>query len=127
MDNTRERVAPCSRSILIIEDDDKTATALSNGLVGAGYGVHRTRSAEESLAMLESTHVDLIVMSLMLPDADGLVLCAILRARFAAPSIVLVPPTNKVDQALALESGAIDWLMKPIDGDELLRVVSGVL
>jgi DNA-binding response OmpR family regulator len=113
-------------AILIIEDDEIAAADLHRGLIGAGYVVRRVASGNEALVTLKSTQADLILMSLMLPDTDGLILCSTLKAHFPAPIIVLSARASKVDRALALESGAIDCLTKPVDRDELLAQVKAV-
>jgi DNA-binding response OmpR family regulator len=110
-------------TIVIIEDDDATATDLQTGLIGAGYVVRRAGSADEALVTLEQTQADLILMSLLLPDTDGLILCSTLKTQFPAPIIVLSARAGDVDRALALESGAVDLLTKPVDVDELLTQV----
>ncbi|HLZ31261.1 MAG TPA: response regulator transcription factor [Chloroflexota bacterium] len=114
-------------TIVIIEDDDRTASDLQAGLVGAGYVVRRAGSADEALTTLEQTRADLILMSLMLPDTDGLILCSTLKTQFRAPIIVLSARGGEVDRALALESGAIDLVPKPVDVDELLTQVRAVV
>jgi DNA-binding response OmpR family regulator len=110
-------------TIVIIEDDDVTATDLEVGLVDAGYVVRRAASADEALVTLEQTHADLILMSLMLPDTDGLILCSTLKTQFPAPIIVLSARAGEVDRALALESGALDLVPKPVDLYDLLAQV----
>ena len=112
---------------MIIEDDDVTATDVQAGLVGAGYVVRRAGSADEALVTLEQTRADLILMSLMLPDTDGLILCSTLKTQFPAPIIVLSAGAGEVDRALALESGAIDLVPKPVDVDELVTQVRAVV
>jgi DNA-binding response OmpR family regulator len=114
-------------TIVIIEDDDVTATDLQAGLTDAGYVVRRAVSADEALLTLEQTQADLILMSLMLPDTDGLMLCSTLKTQFPAPIIVLSARAGEVDRALALESGAIDLVPKPVDVDELLTQVRAVV
>jgi len=114
-------------AILIIEDDDDTANALQSELSGAGYVVRRAASAEEAMVTLESRRTDLILMNLMLPDTDGLILCSTLTARFPAPIIVLSSRARDVDRALALESGARDLLITPVDLDDLLAQVKEVV
>jgi DNA-binding response OmpR family regulator len=122
----RDGTSPAA-AILIIEDDDLTATRLQNGLVGAGYVVRRAGSADEALVTLKSTQADLILMSLMLPDTDGLILCSTLKAQFPAPIIVLSARAGEVDRALALESGAVGLLTKPVDVNVLLMQVQSVV
>jgi DNA-binding response OmpR family regulator len=114
-------------TIVIIEDDDATATDLQTGLVGAGYVVRRAGSADEALVALEQTQADLILMSLLLPDTDGLILCSTLKTQFPAPIIVLSARAGDVDRALALESGAVDLLTKPVNVDVLLTQIRAVV
>ena len=114
-------------TIVIIEDDDVTATDLQAGLTGAGYVVRRAGSAGEALVTLEHHQADLILMSLMLPDTDGLILCSTLKTRFPTPIIVLSSRASDVDRALALESGATDLLPKPVAIDALLNQVRALV
>jgi DNA-binding response OmpR family regulator len=113
--------------ILVIEDDDETAADVQVGLVGAGYLVRRDRSADEAMVTLVSTRPDLILMSLMLPGTDGLILCATLKTRFSAPIIALSVRAGEVERALAIESGAVDVLTKPVDVDQLLGRVRALV
>ena len=118
---------PRGTTILIVEHDYLTATTLQHGLIAAGYDVQRATSANEAIATLESTQADLILIGLMLPDADGLILCSMLKARYPAPIIVLSSCASDVDRALALECGALDLLTTPFDLDEVLAQVSSVV
>src|SRR5258708_2561561 len=114
--------------VLIIEEDDVTATDLQTGLVGAGYGVVRAGSADEALGTLDSMRVDLILMSLMLPDADGLILCSPLKTRSPEiPVVITSARAREVDRALALESGAADVLALPVERQELLNRVMAIV
>ena len=113
--------------VLIIEGDDVVASSLQNSLTGAGYTTQRAASAEEALVALQSTPADLILMNLLLPDCDGLILCSTLKTQFPAPIIVLSARAGDVDRALALESGAVDLLTKPVDVDVLLTQVRAVV
>ena len=79
------------------------------------------------MVTLEQTQADLILMSLLLPDTDGLILCSTLKTQFPAPIIVLSANAGEVDRALALESGAIDVLTTPTSVDELLTKVRAVV
>src|SRR5579859_7838387 len=122
----RDKPSP-QAAILIIEDDDVSATELQRALAAAGYVVLRAGSAVEAMASLTSSRADLVLMNLMLPDSDGLILCSRLRATFSAPVILLSPRATEVDRALAFESGAIDLLTMPTKPDELLTRVRAVV
>jgi two-component system alkaline phosphatase synthesis response regulator PhoP len=114
-------------TVLIIEDDDRTASELHSGLSGAGYVVLRAISADAALLALESTPADLILLSLLLPDTDGLILCSKLTANFPIPIIALTGSGNDVDRALALHSGAVDCITRPVDAAALLAQVNAVV
>jgi DNA-binding response OmpR family regulator len=122
-----DRPPPAAATIVIIEDDDVTASRFQTGLTQAGYVVRRAGTADEALSTLEQTQADLILMSLLLPDTDGLILCSTLKTQFPAPIIVLSTRAGEVDRALALESGAIDVLTTPTSVDELLTRVRAVM
>jgi two-component system response regulator MtrA len=121
-----DRASPAP-TILIVEDDEVAATELQNTLVEAGYVAPRVASGDEALRTLKTTQPDLILMSLMLPDTDGLILCSTLTTRIAAPIIALTETRRTVDRALALESGAINCLTKPVDRVEVLAQVRQVV
>jgi DNA-binding response OmpR family regulator len=122
-----DRPPPAAATIVIIEDDDVTATGLQVGLTEAGYAVRRAATADEARATLEKTQADLILMSLMLPDTNGLILCSTLKTQFPAPIILMSTRAGEVDRALALESGAIDVVTKPTNLDELLARVRRIV
>lgn len=124
---TRSRQPSRGATILIVGDDDITATDLRNELIGAEHVVVQAGSADQALVMLQSMQPDVILLSLMLPDTDGLILCSILKARFPAPIIVLSARAHEVDRALAMESGAIDCLTMPVDRDALLVQVKAIV
>jgi DNA-binding response OmpR family regulator len=115
-------------AILVIEDDDVLASQLHDSLIRGGYAAQRVGSAEEALAIIELNRVDLILMSMLLPDADGLILCSMLKDRTDAPIVMLSPSCSAVDRALALESGAVDWLMtRSVEAAEFLSRVESIV
>ena len=95
-------------SILIIEDG-VVAADLQGRLIALGYSARLVATGQDALAALEATSVDLILLSLMLPDTDGLILCTTLRSRTNAPIIVLSPRPRDVDRLFAMELGATDF------------------
>jgi DNA-binding response OmpR family regulator len=110
-------------AILIIDDDDTLARDLRRQLASAGYFIRRATSGEEALNSLDAANTNLILLSLMLPDTDGLILCARLRARTTAPIVVLSERPREVDRALALELGAVDVVSGPVDLGALLALL----
>jgi two-component system response regulator RegX3 len=114
-------------TVLIVDDDDPFARTVREQLATAGYFVQRAASGQEALGGLASANANLILLNLLLPDTDGLILCASLRARTDAPIVVLSQRPRGVDRVLALEVGAIDVLTVPMELDALLSRLDAVM
>ena len=113
--------------ILVVDDDREIRTLLSEYLEKNGF---RTTAVAEGKAMrrvLEQTHVDLIVLDVMLPGEDGLKLCRELRQKSQMPVIMLTALGDDVDRIVGLEVGADDYLAKPFNPRELLVRIRAVL
>jgi DNA-binding response OmpR family regulator len=106
-------------NILLIEDDPALASMLSDTLRERRYGVWQVGSAADAEAALEQVRPDLILLDLMLPDRNGLIMCAQLKARAGAPVIICSATKRKEDAAIGLQLGADDFLRKPFSVDEL--------
>ena len=121
---TNGKVAP---RILLVEDDQGIAEALIELLESEGYRVWHTDHASGAEDLLEEAHPDLILLDIMLPDTDGLVLCSELRARWAAPIVLLSATQRKSDPIIGLRLGADDFIAKPFDTRDLLARLEAVL
>jgi len=113
--------------ILIVEDEDRTAETIRLYLERAGYGVERARDGLSALARTRSSHFDLVVLDLMLPEIDGLTVCRRLRAESAARIVMLTARTTEDDRVRGLELGADDYVGKPFSPRELVARVRAVL
>jgi DNA-binding response OmpR family regulator len=114
-------------TILLVEDDPALAQTLRDIFELEGYTVKSSATAAEARASLGSPAPDLILLDLMLPDADGLVLCSDLKSKLNVPIVVCSATVRKRDSVLALKLGADDFIAKPFDVDELLSRVDAVL
>ena len=110
--------------MLIVEDDDAVAEPLAKGLTREGFNVRRVASAADALA---SPAVDVVLLDLGLPDADGYEVCRQLRARSSVPIIVVSARGEEVDRVIGLELGADDYLVKPFERQELLARLRALL
>ena len=101
-----------SQRLLMIEDDRRLAGMVSEYLGRSGFSVARAEDAEQGLAALRRESFDLVLLDLMLPDADGLDLCRRIRSEAGvAPAIPIVMVTGRGDPAdriVGLELGADD-------------------
>jgi DNA-binding response OmpR family regulator len=112
--------------ILIVEDDDRVARGLATALRRQGYHVRRVSTAGEALAEPPGS-LDLVLLDLGLPDADGLEVCRKLRRRDDAVAVIAVTArAEEHHRILGLRSGADDYVVKPFGIGELLARIEAV-
>ncbi len=115
-------------SILIVDDDIKLCTTLSEDLNDLGYITNYVTSVEDALQFLSSSNVDLVLLDLIMPEKDGFYLLRKLKEN--NHNIRTIVLTANVDVQSAIESaklGADDFLRKPYDFDELIITLRKVL
>jgi two-component system, OmpR family, response regulator len=106
--------------LLIVEDDDIVADAITRGLAAANYSVHRVESAEAAQAALLGEEFAMAVIDVGLPGIDGLTLVRRLRAAGKSlPTLILTARSTLADKVKALDLGADDFLSKPFEPAEL--------
>jgi two-component system, OmpR family, response regulator len=106
--------------LLIVEDDDIVADAITRGLSAANYSVHRVASAEAARAAIAAEEFALAVIDVGLPGTDGLTLVRRLRAAgITLPALMLTARCTLADKVKALDIGADDFLSKPFEPAEL--------
>jgi DNA-binding response OmpR family regulator len=106
--------------LLIVEDDDIVADAISRGLTAANYSVLRVASAEAAQAAIANEEFALAVVDVGLPGTDGLTLVRRLRSGGnMLPTLVLTARCTLADKVKALDIGADDFLSKPFEAAEL--------
>jgi two-component system, OmpR family, response regulator len=107
--------------VLLVEDDAKLARAIARGLRHEGYAVDLVGDGEAALMSAGVWSYDAIVLDVMLPERDGLDVCATLRGRDCwAPILMLTARGQVGDRIRGLDVGADDYLSKPFDFGELL-------
>ncbi len=114
--------------ILVVEDEQKVANALREGLEGERYDVVVERTGENAFFRLTTEAFDLILLDLGLPGRDGLQILATLRAKgVKTPVLVLTARDTLQDRVAGLDSGADDYLVKPFAFAELLARIRALL
>jgi DNA-binding response OmpR family regulator len=110
--------------ILIIEDDHALSLGLRINLEAEGYEVLPALTAEDGLAILDNSSVDLVVLDLMLPGMDGVEALERIRSEnLKLPVLILTARSSADDKIEGLKAGADDYLTKPFHLEEfLLRV-----
>jgi len=106
-------------TILIVDDEPHIRRLLHGTLTRADYRVSEAGSARQALAEIEASPPDVVLLDLGLPDRDGLELLPLLRKSNAA--VLVVSARDATDEKVAaLDLGAIDYVTKPFDTEELL-------
>ncbi|WP_234193440.1 response regulator [Pseudacidovorax sp. NFM-22] len=117
--------------LLMIEDDQRLAQMVVEYLAQSGFAVSHAGDGARGMAALEQQLPDLVILDLMLPDADGLDLCRRIRALPGAagkvPVLMLTAKGDPMDRIIGLELGADDYLPKPFEPRELLARIRAVL
>lgn len=117
-----------NEQLLIVEDDDAIAEALSVHMRGAGYHTHRESDGVRAIQAIEGRRWDLVLLDLMLPGVDGWDVCRRLRQVCPdVPVIMLSARSAEAHRVLGLEMGADDYLAKPFSMLELVARVRALL
>ncbi|MBB6554316.1 response regulator transcription factor [Nonomuraea rubra] len=111
--------------VLLVEDDDRLAAALTKALARHGHQVFRAGLAVDALRLAGG--VDFVLLDLGLPDMDGLDVLRRLRRVSAVPLIVVTARTEEREVLRGLRSGADDYLVKPFRTVELMARMEAVV
>ena len=113
--------------ILIVEDDESLASLLSEYLQKHGFLVETTGKGSTAVQTVLSMRPDLVVLDLMLPDANGLDICRELRGSWRGPVLMLTAMKEDIDVVAGLEVGADDYVGKPVAPRVLLARIRALL
>ena len=114
--------------ILVVEDEQKVADALREGLEGERYDVVVERTGEAAFFRINTETFDAILLDLGLPGRDGLEILRALRGRgLKTPVLVLTARDSLQDRVTGLDSGADDYLVKPFAFAELVARIRALV
>ncbi len=114
--------------ILVCEDDRNIRRLISEYLLRAGYGVTECADGEEALKIIRSQPMDLLVTDIMMPRMDGFDLAGYLRSSGSEMPILMITAKDTIqDKRTGFSQGADDYMVKPIDMDEMLIRVGALL
>ena len=106
--------------LLLVEDDTLFGAALQKSLLRAGYAVDWIQTATELVGSMRSAEYDCVLLDLNLPGGSGEACLAQIRDRNAGLSVVVITASGGLmDRIRLLELGADDYLVKPVDLDEV--------
>jgi two-component system OmpR family response regulator len=113
--------------ILVADDDGHIREVVRFALTQGGFEVVEARDGREACERLDGGGIDLVVLDILMPEADGLEVCRRIRRTTDVPIIFLSSKDDELDRVLGLELGADDYLSKPFSPRELLARVRAVL
>jgi DNA-binding response OmpR family regulator len=119
---------PSGARILLIEDEEKTARAVLNGLRAEGFAPAWAETGEDGFFLLSSEHFDAVVLDWMLPGRSGLEVLKTVRAKDSKTPVLLLTARDALEDRVAgLDSGADDYLVKPFALAELAARLRALL
>jgi len=115
-------------NILIVEDNLDLRELMSINLRGAGYSVLEAGNGEEALSVLDHSKVHLMIVDLMMPVMDGFELTeAVRNADESIPIMIITAKEALEDKRKSFRKGADDYMVKPIEMEEMLMRVKALL
>lgn len=116
------------RQILVVEDDRGTGRLMEDVLRDAGYETILVCDGLDALAVMERKHVDLMILDVMMPNMDGFELLSQLRGSgFDFPVLMVTARQTLADKKRGFLLGADDYMIKPVEEEEMLLRVGALL
>ncbi len=113
--------------IMLVEDDESLAAWIADYLIANDFMVSVATRGDEALELIKIDEPDLVVLDVMLPGLDGLTVCKKARAFYTRPILMLTAQSEDDDEILGLDSGADDFLAKPVKPKVLLARIKALL
>ena len=110
------------KSVLVVDDEETILQMAKRYVINAGYEPILARNAEEALAAAAKNAPDLILLDVMMPQMNGFELCRKFRedARLTKiPIIIVTALHSKSDEQISVNSGATEFVVKPISGRDM--------
>lgn len=123
----RQALGFAQMNVLVVEDDVQLSELLERLLREEGHTPTLCATLQAARSALAASTFDVVVLDRMLPDGDGLELCAALRRKRTAPPMLMLTARGEVhDRVAGLRMGADDYLTKPFDVEELIARLDAV-
>ncbi len=114
--------------IMVVEDDANTRRLMEAILLQNGYNVILAKDGYDALEKMDSHHVDLIVLDLMMPRMDGYEFTETLRSTHCnIPILMVTAKETPADKKKGFLAGTDDYMVKPVDEEEMLLRIAALL
>ncbi|MEO6382944.1 MAG: response regulator [Thermomonas sp.] len=117
-------------SILIVDDEPALSQIMAEMLTEAGFDARIADNGRDALAAIQASQPDLVLLDVNMPELDGFEVAAMLKsdpATATIPIIMVSANEGRGARLIGLESGAEDYLSKPVDPAELLAKIRNLL
>lgn len=115
-------------NILVVEDNDSARMLMCEVLRGAGYIPWPARDGVDALALMDHQQVDLAIVDVMMPRMDGYTFTRTLRdGHCDLPILMVTAKVTQADKRLGFQAGTDDYMVKPIDEEEMLWRIGALL
>lgn len=116
-----------NENILVVDDEKEIADLVALYLENENYTVFKCGSAGEAIHCINTEHLDLAILDVMLPETNGFELCKMIREKHNYPIIMLTAKGEEIDKINGLTLGADDYITKPFLPLELVARVKAQL
>ena len=114
--------------IMVVDDNANTRRLMEAVLKRSGYTVHTACDGVAALALLDHKHIDLILLDVMMPRMDGFEFAALLReSGVDIPIIMITAKDTAADKKHGFRAGTDDYMVKPVDEEEMLLRIAALL
>ncbi|MDC3958972.1 response regulator transcription factor [Polyangium jinanense] len=123
----RDRDVEWQPRILLVEDDERLAGLIQTFLVGQGFRVGSVADGLEAISSILGDPPDCVILDMLLPGTGGLEVCRAVRAGYPGFILVLTAQDEDIHEVVALDTGADDYLAKPVRPQVLLARLRALL
>ncbi len=110
--------------IMIVDDESEVCLSLGEFLTSQGYHVHEVDNPDNVMPLIESEHIDLVIMDVRMPSIGGIDLLKLIRKRHALLPVLMISGYPSVENAVrAMKYGALNFYTKPIRLPDLLQEI----
>lgn len=114
--------------ILVIDDEEVVRLSHSRILAGERFNVETVLDGGEALRLLEQHPVDVVLLDLRMPGMDGISLLKAIKEKWPEIEVVVITGYPSIETAKeAIQLGAYDYLAKPADPNDIMKVTSGAV
>lgn len=115
-------------NVLIVEDDNNTRKLINLILINEGFNTFLASDGQIALDILDKQHIDIILLDIMMPNIDGFEFTKTLREANDDTPIIMITAKGEIDdKRLGFRTGVDDYMVKPVDDEELILRINALL